>query len=484
MNVSLIIRHRVTLAIAVFLIAFGVRVLTWHDTRLEVGKVQTAVTANYQHFAELLRQEGVRGLFSSTSPLADTTHLGHPPGYSIVIALVQSITTVQFVQITLDALCAVLIFLIVAELFSTGAALIAGMLAAFSPQLAWNSVLLLPDSLSVFPIMLAVFLLVLARRRPRLLWFVIIGMLIGISCWLRANALLMTVFFAGAALVSTPNFSLSKPISDDKPTFVARRWRNSLAVVFATVLMVAPLTFRNAIVFHRFIPVSLGAGQTLLEGIADYDESRRFGIPETDVGIQEQEAEAFQRPDYANGLLSPDGIQRERWRLQRGLKVIASHPVWFGSVMVQRAAAMLRLERARLVSSKPALTQSPMSESSQPSTAGSPPEFWSSYYPRLLIHGIQKMIITAVILPFVIFGLLILLVRKQKEALIFLSVVPVYYFLVQSIFHTEYRYVLAINYFLFALAAVGIVWLTGLVISWIRSFLRKSGRGQVGAAPA
>ena len=435
-------RVRVAACAAIFLIAFGVRVLTWHDTRLEVGKVQTTVTANYQNFAQLLRQEGIRGFFSPASPLADTTHLGHPPGYSFVIALVQSITAVQFVQITFDALCAVLIFLIVSELGSAGAGLIAGLLAAFSPQLAWNSVLLLPDSLSVFPVLLAVYLLVLARRRPRLLWFVIIGLLIGVSCWLRANALLMSVFFAGAVAL----------------IFKSRNWwRNSLAVVFGVILILAPLTLRNAIVFHRFIPVSLGAGQTLLEGIADYDEAKRFGIPETDIGIQEQEAKVFQRPDYYTGLLNPDGIQRERWRLQRGFKVISEHPFWFGGVMVQRAASMLRLERARLVSPD-----------------GSQGFMWT-YYPRLLIHGIQRMIITAVILPLAILGLVILILRQQREALIILSVVPVYYFLAQSIFHTEYRYVLAINFFLFSFAAISIWWVGNLLVRLVRARFVPSG---------
>ncbi|HEV2834403.1 MAG TPA: glycosyltransferase family 39 protein, partial [Pyrinomonadaceae bacterium] len=179
--------------------------MTWHDTRLEVGKVQTTVTANYQNFARLLRQEGMWGFFSSSSPLADTNHLGHPPGYSILIAFVRSDVATQFVQITFDALSAVLIFLIVAEMFSSGAGVIAGLMAAFSPQLAWNSVLLLPDSIAVFPILLAVYLVAISRKHPRLLVFVAVGVLVGISCWLRANAMLMTIFFAAAMLVCTTN---------------------------------------------------------------------------------------------------------------------------------------------------------------------------------------------------------------------------------------------------------------------------------------
>jgi hypothetical protein len=586
-SVSRFIASPVTLAITIFLIAFGVRVLTWHDTRLEVGKVQTAVAENYKTVAQLLRQDGVRGFFSSSSPLADPGHLGHPPGYSVLLSLVRpgpgaSDTPAQFLQIFFDALSAVLIFLIVAEMWSLGPAVIAGLMGALSPQLAWNSVLLLPDSLAVFPILLAVYLLALSRKHPRLLLFLLIGTLVGISCWLRANAMLMTIFFAAAVPFLIRNKSW---------------WRSSLAIIFGTILIVLPLTVRNAIVFHRLIPVSLGAGQTLLEGIADYDEADRFNISRTDVGIQNQEAEAFHRPDYKNGLLSPDGVEREHWRLQRGFKVIRSHPVWFGSVMMRRTISMVRLERARLVSRQPTITHAadvtnvkagaviPPDELIKYSAALSPgatisldssnnsltikgdqsnygpqvalspfavaPEtdciveipvsvengrmkisvrngsavqsaaivdpldskdswpvqilrlpFISSrertqiefsneattippvvhvgavsvyelgparllwtYYPRVVIHSIQRLFVTSIILPLALLGLGIVIIGKRRDALIVFSVVPLYFFCVQSVFHTEYRYVLAINYFLFAFAAVAGCWVGNIIIN-------------------
>src|SRR5436190_21764792 len=131
---------RLAIGAVIFLLAFGVRVLSWHDTRLEVGKVQTAVTADYRRVADLLRAGGLGSFFSSSSPLADLNNLGHPPGYSFLIASVyslrHSVAAVQFAQITADSLSAVLIFLIVAELFPLTAGVIAGLLAAFSPQLA------------------------------------------------------------------------------------------------------------------------------------------------------------------------------------------------------------------------------------------------------------------------------------------------------------------------------------------------------------
>src|SRR5882724_7864183 len=357
------LKRRIVIAILIFLIAFGVRVLTWHDTRLEVGKVQSAVVADYQRDAELLRAGGVSSFFSSSSPLADLNNLGHPPGYSFLIAAVyslkHSVAAVQFAQITADSLSAVLIFLIVAELFPLTAGVVAGLLAAFSPQFAWNSVLLLPDSISVLPILLAIFLLARGLRKPRILNFLIIGALIGLSCWLRANAMLLPLFVAAAVplLIKSENQTASRMLANRRQDAGAP-WRFTLAVVCGTLLIILPLTIRNAIVFHRFIPLSLGAGQTLLEGIADYDKESKFGIPNTDMGIMKQESEIYQRPDYYGTLFNPDGVERERARLSRGFAIIRSHPLWFAGVMAKRASSMVRLERSRLISTDPPISHS------------------------------------------------------------------------------------------------------------------------------
>jgi hypothetical protein len=617
-------RARFAICVLIFLLAFGVRLLSWHDTRLEVGKVQTAVTGDYQRVAQLLRQGGIASFLSPSSPLSDLNTLGHPPGYSTLMALIfstfgESNTAVQFVQILFDAFAAVVIFLIVAELLPISAAFIAGMMAAFSPQFAWNSVLLLPDSVAVLPILLAIYCVARAARDPRFVTFIIAGALVGISCWLRANAMLLTFFLAAAVLLlvkkqevakGPTNFSLSLSSERYKLKFVGQRWQFALSVIFGTLLIVLPLTIRNAIVFHRFIPLSLGAGQTLLEGIADYDPAGRFKIPNTDIGIMKQEAEDFHRPDYYGTLFNPDGVERERGRMARGFAVIRAHPFWFSGVMARRAASMLRLERSRLVSTDPPVshsldaidnlqpvwTNSPaellahgisspqakavlspngetliltgdsekygeqflsspipvkqnndyvftvpikieqgrmkisvkdssgkvyssaivetletISPDAQPvnqiqlpfvatkdeqvrivfsNEASNPPNpvaqigmirlfelgpsrFLWTRYPRFVVHAVQKIFLTAIILPLAIIGLGLLIIRRASRALIILSVVPIYFFCAQSIVHTEYRYVLAVDYFLFALAAATVSWVGGLTVSSLRRVLAR-----------
>jgi hypothetical protein len=59
-------------------------------------------------------------------------------------------------------------------------------------------------------------------------------------------------------------------------------------------------------------------------------------------------------------------------------------------------------------------------------------------------------------LPLALLGAAILVKRRSWKSLILLLSVPAYYFCFQSMLHTEYRYVLAIHYFLFVLVAAAV----------------------------
>jgi len=91
-----------------------------------------------------------------------------------------------------------------------------------------------------------------------------------------------------------------------------------------------------------------------------------------------------------------------------------------------------------------------------------------------LIHAIQRMFITAIILPLSIIGLLIVICRKKKLALLILLAVPIYFFTVQSAVHTEYRYVIAVTYFLFAFAGVAIGFGIDLLFKTLMMLVRSS----------
>lgn len=431
----------------VFAAAFGVRALCWRDARDEAPRVQTAVTENYKHLAALLRQNGAASFFDPSSPTSDPDLLGHPPGYPFLLAFVSSAfgesdAAAQIFQIVCDSLAASLVLLIAAELLPFGVAAVAGALAALAPQFCWNSVLLLPDTLAVLPLLLAVYLLIGARGRHALVGVFFAGALVGLSCWLRANALLLAPFL----LLLLP-FLFGR----------GRRTGAALALVGGALVAVAPLTARNAVVYGHFIPASLGAGQTLVEGIGDYDPERKFGLPDTDMELIRQEAEAYGRPEYADSLFTPDGFERDRARASRALAVIGAHPLWFASVMARRAASMLRLERTPLTSTLP------VSEG-------------FTRAPRLAVRALQKLFITALDLPLVLAGIVLLASARNHRALAALLAVPLYYLCVQSALHTEYRYVLAVHYFLFILVAAALYYIARAARRKLLGFGRKSYR--------
>lgn len=423
-------RRKLFIVALIFLTALGVRLLNWHGNRNEVSAVQTNVVLNYKRQARLIHANGLASLYDASSSTSNPDLLGHPLGYPILLSFIyrvapESDTATQLMQMILDSLSAVIICLIAFELFPAAVGVIAGLMAAFAPQFSWNSILLLPDSLAALPILLAVLLITRTRergRRPRLLSILAAGALIGVSCWLRANALLLAPFLA-----------LLFPIICKRN----ERLRPALMLVCGACLIISPLTIRNAVVFGEFIPVSLGAGQTLIEGIADYNTDGTLGLPQTDMELIRAEAETFKRPDYANSLFTPDGPARDRARLARGFAVVRAHPFWFFGVMVRRTISMLRIERTPL---RLATTDS-----------GDRQQLFQ--WP---LRGIQKLFITAIFLPLVLMGAGILISGRQFQSLAILLAVPFYYFCTQAALHTEYRYVLVIHYFLFVLAAVGV----------------------------
>jgi hypothetical protein len=84
---------------------------------------------------------------------------------------------------------------------------------------------------------------------------------------------------------------------------------------------------------------------------------------------------------------------------------------------------------------------------------GATPHQWTRY-PRTLINQLQKNLFnTAAMLPLVVAGVLLLGLARRGRALVVLLAVPAYYLCAQSALSTEYRYILAIHYFLFVIAA-------------------------------
>ncbi|MEK6300706.1 MAG: glycosyltransferase family 39 protein [Acidobacteriota bacterium] len=363
------------------------RLLVWQDLNADMqwnegGAMITNLIKPYELEVNRIRQEG-GVLFPAQPPDAqDSRMIIHPPGYSMLLAVVQrdgdpaaSHTRLRWLQLTVDALTAVLIFLLAALWFPRVLATIAGMLVALSPHLALYSLWLTPETLAVLPLAAAVYLIARGIKRPRIWTMIAAGALIGVSCWLRSNGLLLAPVLAVAV------FGLVER---------GKRLKCAGALVAAMIVSIAPVTLRNWTAYHRFIPLSLGAGITLAEGIADYDDDGRFGMPINDGDVKHKDAAWHDRPDYARSIWVPDGVERDRARFSRGLSVIRSHPGWFGGVMMKRAFSMLRYNDSMMLGRNADIAHAPnvsaepsfghalsVSETSQPVWTSSPAELLS-----------------------------------------------------------------------------------------------------------
>jgi hypothetical protein len=331
------------LCASLFFIALGVRGLHRQDSQAELVSRQTMMRGlmpPYAHEAQRMLAEG-RVLFpQGETDAGNARMLVHPPGYALFLAALIKTTRdaagmeqcAQIVQMTGDSLAVLCVFFIAAELLPLAIAAIAGGLVAFSPHLAYYSLYLSPDSLAVLPVLMAVYLILRARRRPRLWLFIAAGALIGVSCWLRSNGILLAPFLAVIVWMMYAR---------------GPRWRYSLALVGATVIIIAPITIRNWVIYHRFIPLTVASGLNLVQGIAEFDREKRFGMPLGDGDAKLKDIEWHNNPEYAQGLWQPDGIERDRYRFARGLEVMRQHPVWFAGAMVRRAGFMLSYNDSR-----------------------------------------------------------------------------------------------------------------------------------------
>ncbi|HXQ69885.1 MAG TPA: glycosyltransferase family 39 protein [Pyrinomonadaceae bacterium] len=309
----------------------------------------TRLTGRYKEEAQFLLAGDLTSFVKGSPSEPDTMILSHTPGYPIVIAAVYKLSgnsdrALRLFQIACEAVTAVLVFLIAARLVPRVAALIAALLVAVAPPLAYRSLVLLPDTLSALPLVAAIFLIAKAVEDRSVVKLFLAGGLIGVSAaWFRPDSVLLPLFLCAALLLLLPR---------------GQRLRPMLALIGGAAILVAPITIRNVVVFHSFVPITLGTGQNLSAGIGDYDVEQRFGLPATDDGTCAQEAQLFGRPDYTAELYRPDGIERDRSRTARAWAVIRSEPAWFVGTMFRRVSAMLEYEPVSIISAEPTVSHS------------------------------------------------------------------------------------------------------------------------------
>ncbi len=467
-------RLRIAAMGAIFVCAFGVRLLYATDALGDLYGVRQEryrIAHFYHEAAASLAEGDDRVAFPRARAPGDTLLVGYPPGYFLFMAPIyaatgDSMAAVLLVQAAVDSATCVLLFLLGEALFSTFAGAVASALMALSPQFAYLSLVLKPDTLTVAPVLLAVLLIVRGAQTGRLSRWIWAGVALGVACWLRQNALLLAPALAAAALAACGWRATLKPAA---------------AMVAACVAIVAPLTIRNLALYGDPIPVTVGSGFALLSGLARDDYAGRYALPRFAYNVSVEEAvERGLPPDYyfdeydrlqarherkyetkhtVLSVFAVDGIARDRARSREALRLIRSDPAYFATIYWLRVARLMGYTQQN----RPVPLSAGRAE-----RAGGTLEFYTSVDPargrwryywneghawdfaRPPIAFVQRAFVTPVLLLAAAVGLVACAAASWRRLLL-LAVLPVYYLGLQSLMWAEFRHTLPVHVVVFLL---------------------------------
>jgi 4-amino-4-deoxy-L-arabinose transferase-like glycosyltransferase len=426
----------------ILLLSFSVRGLTAHFINTHLSDPAWFQAGTYEIFerkaVDILDHKS--SLFWIDDP-KQTESAVYPPAYPIWIAIIYWLTghrspsSVQQVQWILDSLSVLLLVGIGCTAYNIRVGLIAGLLAALSPLLALSGAVPLADAPTSWLVLGGVWLFVIAAKRKSLHHALIAGVLVGLSCWFRANGLLLPLFWLGALLVWNE-------------TWRSRAVMGGMLLV-GTLAVVTPLVIRNAIAFRVFTPTGLGAGTNLWEGIGETSRAGEFGAVYGDENLVEQERAELgvSKDDSTFTLYYPDGVGRDRERARKALSVIRAHPLWYAGVMLERMAGVLKF----------AGTPNPYYGSSGINVTSSkclPVRLQGGVLGVLVtVLGMVQSVVRYLALPLMIVGVVIGLWKDWRLVVLLLSTI-LYYLVVGSALHTEIRYGLPMQALLFVFAGV------------------------------
>jgi 4-amino-4-deoxy-L-arabinose transferase-like glycosyltransferase len=442
---SVISTRKIVPLLAIVLLALVVRGLTANFIRAHLNDPGWFQFGTFKIF-DRQAQDVLDGKqpFFWISDSTRTDLIQYPPGNLVWIGAVYTLTgersaeSVQRVQWVLNAFAVLLIVGIAVTAYGWTIGIVAGVLAALSPLLALYSATPGADVPTSWFVLAAVWLSLLAFKRKSVWGALGAGALLGLSCWLRVNPLLLFVPWAIALYFLVTNGRKRRPIL-------------AVAISASALLIVAPLIARNLIVFYPQVALTgLSVGGNLLAGIGETDRGAEFGAPCCDAEVIEQDRRAMGLPpDAPLGLVYPDGIRRDRQRGQRALAIIKAHPVWYAGVMVRRALGHLKL------AGKP----SPILGSTGVNVTSSKCLPTNLQFVPLSTAvnslGIIQSVLRYTALLFMVWGIWIALRSDFRITLLILSTVA-YFLVTLAVGHSEIRYGLPMQAVLIVFQARGL----------------------------
>lgn len=178
---------------------------------------------------------------------------GMPPGQSYFLAMLYafssgSIAFAKLAHVALLTLVAVLTYFTSKELAGAKVGFWAGALTAVDPSLAYLSGTFLSDALFIFLMVIGIYVLVKFRSRENIPLLIIVGACFALAGLTRNQGWLFSIALWVGSLATLGRLI---PI------------RAATIILLATVVLVAPWTWRNYQVSGEFIPVSSEGGLTL-----------------------------------------------------------------------------------------------------------------------------------------------------------------------------------------------------------------------------
>lgn len=182
------------------------------------------------------------------------------PAYPLLLALFFNITGIslfvaKLVNVLLGTLTVLGTFLVAKAVFNEQIGLVAAIIVALTPGLILYTPVLASENLATPLLLLSLWLVIVGLEKGRLRYFLLGGGCSAVLCLTRPDFLLLSgAFIVYMVLVRIRPFDLL---------------RNSGLLMLGFIIGLAPWTFRNYVVFGKFIPVSTNGGLNLAMGLHD-----------------------------------------------------------------------------------------------------------------------------------------------------------------------------------------------------------------------
>jgi 4-amino-4-deoxy-L-arabinose transferase-like glycosyltransferase len=246
----------------------------------------------------------------------------HPPGMALLVAAIHWATGTradlyfEIMGMLLDTAAACLFYWLVWKFFSERIAFTAGLIYALYPPLAFSSALE-RSSDGIMPVFILASLVCVLQstrssNRKVAVWWLLSGIMVGISAYLRPDYLLVPVAYGFALWIYTRRF-----------------WRSMLAMITiqaATLILLMPWAYRNHQLCDRWIFTSTAVGWTLVLGLGQYDNPWGFVGIDEHIGVEARK----------QGFYAPESPEADSYFRNLFWQSIRNKPLGYLSAIVKR----------------------------------------------------------------------------------------------------------------------------------------------------